>query len=306
MSWESTSKDPVAHFALSDPSSWSLPGDAEKDHFIFIKDMKTKLPCRVRFLDPKEEEVSGSRQIRTVQQQTDSSKAVQKTQNWFTRQFSGQMSRDYDYGDGEYASAVAATAFAICSLEENEVGRRTKMREDFASSQNKIKSKMVDMKTGPTTAKKVTMGSSNLEAEGTKTNVPWKASAKKSASTSITPKLNENRSRHSRKEDKADAWERAQIEKIRKRHEIMKSSIFAWEKEKKTRAKRSFERKRNELEQRRSRNQQHYQYKVARYDQVAREARAQAEEKRRTEESQVKEKAKKIRSGEAPVICFCF
>lgn len=40
MSWESTSKDPVAHFALSDPSSWSLPGDAEKDHFIFIKDMK--------------------------------------------------------------------------------------------------------------------------------------------------------------------------------------------------------------------------------------------------------------------------
>ncbi|XP_030441700.2 uncharacterized protein LOC115663861 isoform X2 [Syzygium oleosum] len=252
---------------------------------------------RVRFLDPKEEEVSGSRQIRTVQQQTDSSKGDQKTQNWFTRQFSGQMSKDYDYGDGEYASAVAAAAFAICSLEENEVGKRTKMREDFASSQNKIKSKMVDMKTGPTTAKKVTMGSSNLEAE---------ASAKKSPSTSITPKLNENRSRHSRKEDKADAWERAQIEKIRKRHESMKSSIFQWEKEKKTRAKRSFERKRNELEQRRSRNQQHYQYKVARYDQVAREARAQAEEKRRTEESQVKEKAKKIRSGEAPVICFCF
>lgn len=164
--------------------------------------------------------------------------ADQKTQNWFTRQFSGQMSRDYDYGDGEYASAVAATAFAICSLEENEVGKRTKMREDFASSQNKIKSKMVDMKTGPTTAKKVTMGSSNLAAEGkvnspqiittfssllilifqgTKTNVPWKASAKKSPSTSITPKLNENRSRRSRKEDKADAWERAQIEKIRKR-----------------------------------------------------------------------------------------
>jgi len=62
----------------------------------------------------------------------------------------------------------------------------------------------------------------------------------------------------------------------------------------------------NELEQRRSRNQKHYQYKVARIDHMAREATAQAEEKRRTEESRVKEKAKKIRSGEAPFTCFCF
>lgn len=252
---------------------------------------------RVRFSDPKQEEFSGSRQSSAVQQQTDSSKGDQKTQNWFTRQFSGQMSGDYDNGDGEYASAVAAAAFAICSLEETEIGKRTKIREDFASSRNKIKSKTVDIKTGPTTAGKVTRQSSNVEAG---------ASTRKTPSASITPKLKENQSKHGRKEAKADSWERAQIEMIRKRHENMKSSIFAWENEKKTRAKRSFERKRNELEQRRSRNQQHYQYKVARIDQIAREARAQAEEKRRTKESQVKAKAKKIRSGEAPVTCFCF
>ncbi|XP_030533475.2 uncharacterized protein At3g61260 [Rhodamnia argentea] len=252
---------------------------------------------RERFSGPKQEEFSGSRQTSVVQQQTDSSKGDQKTQNRFTRQFSGPMSWDYDYGDSEYASAVAAAAFAICSLEETEVGKRAKTRDDFASSRSKIKSNKVDIKTGPTTAGKVTRQSSNVEAE---------ASERKMPSTSITPKPKENPSKHSRKVAKADAWERAQIEMIRKRHENMKSSIFAWENEKKTRAKRSFERKRNELEQRRSRNQQHYQYKVARIDQITREARAQAEEKRRTEESRVKEKAKRIRSGEAPVTCFCF
>ncbi|KAF8037361.1 hypothetical protein BT93_B0311 [Corymbia citriodora subsp. variegata] len=223
--------------------------------------------------------------------------ADQKTQNRFPRQFSGQMSWDHDHGDSEYASAVAAAAFAICSLEETEVGKRTKVREDLASSRNKTKSKLVDIKMGPTTAEKVTRRSPNVEAE---------ASVKMLPSTSITPKLKENRSQHSRKEAKADAWERAQIEMIRKKHENLKHSIFSWENEKKTRAKRSFERKRNELEQRRSRNQNHYQFKVARIDKIAREARTQAEEKRRTEESKVKEKAKKIRSGEAPLTCFCF
>ncbi|KAL3748555.1 hypothetical protein ACJRO7_009744 [Eucalyptus globulus] len=251
---------------------------------------------RKRFSEPKPEDSSRSRQTSTVQQQTDSSEGDQKTQNQFARQFSGQMSSDHGYGDSEYASAVAAAAFAICSLEGTEVGKRTKVREDFASSRNKIKSRTVDVKMGPKT-ERVTRQSSNVEAE---------ASVKKSPSTPITPKLKENRSKQSRKEAKADAWERAQIEMIRKRHENLKSSIFSWENEKKTRAKHSFERKRNELEQRRSRNQQHYQYKVARIDHMAREATAQAEEKRRTEESRVKEKAKKIRSGEAPFTCFCF
>lgn len=62
-----------------------------------------------------------------------------------------------------------------------------------------------------------------------------------------------------------------------------------------------------ELEQRRARNILHYQVKQERIDHIAGGARAQVEEKRRNEESKVKEKAKRIRTtGKVPVTCFCF
>lgn len=55
------------------------------------------------------------------------------------------------------------------------------------------------------------------------------------------------------------------------------------------------------------RNLQHYKNKLARIDHIAKEARTQAEEKRRYEESIVREKSNKIRStGTGPVTCFCF
>ncbi|KAK9278732.1 hypothetical protein L1049_028308 [Liquidambar formosana] len=107
-------------------------------------------------------------------------------------------------------------------------------------------------------------------------------------------------------ETKADG-EKAEMEKIRKRYEKMKSAIFAWENEKKTKAKLRMERKKSELEHRRVRNLQHYQMKIAGIDQTAGGARAQVEEKRRIEESKVKDKAKKIRStGKVHNACLCF
>ncbi|KAK3009222.1 hypothetical protein RJ639_014759 [Escallonia herrerae] len=108
-------------------------------------------------------------------------------------------------------------------------------------------------------------------------------------------------------ETKADAWERAEIAKIQSRYEKINSAILAWENEKKASAKRQMELKKSDLEQRRARNSQHYQGKLARIDHIAGGARAQAEEKRRYEELVVKEKAKKIRStGSVPACCFCF
>lgn len=62
-----------------------------------------------------------------------------------------------------------------------------------------------------------------------------------------------------------------------------------------------------ELEKRRERNYQHYQMKVARIDNIAGGARAQADEKRRNKESEVKEKAREMRrTGNILVTCFCF
>ncbi|KAI3454825.1 hypothetical protein Pfo_011488 [Paulownia fortunei] len=67
------------------------------------------------------------------------------------------------------------------------------------------------------------------------------------------------------------------------------------------------ERKKVELEHRISRNLKHYHSKIARIDHIANGARAQIEEKRKHEESTVKQKARKLRStGKTPVDCFCF
>ncbi|KAL2243011.1 UNVERIFIED_CONTAM: hypothetical protein Sindi_0419100, partial [Sesamum indicum] len=62
-----------------------------------------------------------------------------------------------------------------------------------------------------------------------------------------------------------------------------------------------------ELELRKSRNLQHYYSKIARIDDIAGGARAQVDEKRRQEESVVKQKASRMRlTGRVPVDCFCF
>ncbi|XP_009801837.1 remorin 1.4 isoform X2 [Nicotiana sylvestris] len=156
----------------------------------------------------------------------------------------------YDLGDGEIAAAIAASAFAIYSLEEN------------AGSQYQTKTR------GPVR--------------------PAEAGSRKA-------------------ENKADAWEKAQTAKIRKRHDELLSALLAWENEKKMIAKQQMERRKNQLELAMKRNLQHYKNKLARIDHIAKGARTQAEEKRKYEESIVKEKSNKIRStGNVSVKCFCF
>ncbi|GFP90648.1 hypothetical protein PHJA_001208900 [Phtheirospermum japonicum] len=87
----------------------------------------------------------------------------------------------------------------------------------------------------------------------------------------------------------------------------MQSEILAWENGKKLREKQKMERKKSELEQRKSRNLKHYYSKIGRIDHIAAGARTQLEEKRKHEESIVREKTRKMRStGKTPVNCFCF
>ncbi|PON79641.1 Remorin, C-terminal [Parasponia andersonii] len=94
---------------------------------------------RVRFSglgQEEKKEASGSGKDQKIPaQKTQSFKDKKKDQNWFRRQFSRQMSRDYDSNEGiEYAIAVAAAACAITSLNESGIPGQKQTREEPGAS----------------------------------------------------------------------------------------------------------------------------------------------------------------------------
>ncbi|KAK6787645.1 hypothetical protein RDI58_016170 [Solanum bulbocastanum] len=191
----------------------------------------------------------------------------------------------YDLGDGEFAAVIAATAFAICSLEENAGSQyQTKTRRPVIRPAEAAPMRRASTMNRKTSAEIVTI------------------------TPAANDKMQKGISRGSRNaENKADAWEKAQIAKIRKRHDELLSALLAWENEKKMMAKQQMERRKNQEELALKRNLQHYKNKLARIDHIAKGARTQAEEKRRYEETTVKEKSNKIRSTRTgPVTCYCF
>ncbi|KAG0476597.1 hypothetical protein HPP92_012974 [Vanilla planifolia] len=106
---------------------------------------------------------------------------------------------------------------------------------------------------------------------------------------------------------KADKWEQARMEKIKKRYEKMRNSILQWESEKKVKAKRRMERKERELEMRRARILQEFRNELQRIDMIASGAKAVADDTRRSDELRAKEKAKRSRSmGKDNYKFFCF
>ncbi|XP_034672848.1 uncharacterized protein At3g61260 isoform X1 [Vitis riparia] len=240
-----------------------------------------------------------------------------KVQNWFWRQFSPQMSKDYDSDDEEFATAVAAAAFAIYTLEEPNLQYQKRTRDGLETSMSRLKSRKEDT-TGLFGKETQTPGEASIRRQMTNngnslesafpSSRPSKASPVRSVSAAPRDQRQQGYSTSNRSvETKADAWEKAQITKIKKRNDNISSSILAWENEKKMRAKLIMERKKSELEQRKALNLQHYQIKIERIDQIAGGARAQLQEKRRNEESEVKHKAEMIRkTGKVPVRCFCF
>lgn len=61
------------------------------------------------------------------------------------------------------------------------------------------------------------------------------------------------------------------------------------------------------LDHKRAMAMQHYQRKIARINKIAEKARTNLEDKRRKEESKVREKSNKMRkTGSVPFKCFCF
>ncbi|KAL9328809.1 hypothetical protein ACSQ67_003812 [Phaseolus vulgaris] len=100
---------------------------------------------RVKLTGAEEEnkaDLGGSRDQKVTTQKTPSFKDKKKVQNWFERQFSRNMSHDYDT-EMEHAAAVAAAAFAIFSQEVSLIPQQKKMRETPLS---RGKSKVDDTK----------------------------------------------------------------------------------------------------------------------------------------------------------------
>lgn len=74
------------------------------------------------------------------QQKTQSFKGEKKKQrNWFRRQFSGKMSKEYDPNSCEYSAAIAAAAFAVKALEELNIQEQKKIIEEHEKSFSRIK-----------------------------------------------------------------------------------------------------------------------------------------------------------------------
>ncbi|KAL0355273.1 UNVERIFIED_CONTAM: hypothetical protein Sradi_3974200 [Sesamum radiatum] len=198
------------------------------------------------------------------------------------------LQRSYDVDDVHFATAVAASARAIHSLEE-------------AGSHGQITKRNTTRKEEPLRPPQPGSMKKPSPRDG------WNTSSSLRPTLSVVADQRQKETPIRSSYGGADAWEKAQIAKIRKRYEKMQSEILAWENEKKLREKQKMERKKGELELRKSRNLRHYYSKIARIDDIAGGARAQVDEKRRQEESVVKEKARRMRAtGRVPVDCFCF
>ncbi|KAK3222900.1 hypothetical protein Dsin_009925 [Dipteronia sinensis] len=109
-------------------------------------------------------------------------------------------------------------------------------------------------------------------------------------------------------EKPADVWEKAELEKIKERHEKLNATILSWESKKKKKARSKLDKieLQSESEQKRIKALQKFRSDIEIIDQIAGGARAQAEERRKNKELKAKAKADTIRTtGKVPRTCCC-
>ncbi|XP_030449559.1 remorin 1.4-like [Syzygium oleosum] len=108
-------------------------------------------------------------------------------------------------------------------------------------------------------------------------------------------------------ESKADAWIRQEMSRIRERYDNLKTTIVSWETEKKKKARRKLDVKESEVERKRAKALQSFRAEMERIEKIAAAARAQAEDRQKSEESKAQDKAHILRTtGKLPKTCFCF
>ncbi|CAI8606125.1 unnamed protein product [Vicia faba] len=181
--------------------------------------------------------------------------------------------------DDEFVTAVAAATFSIYSLEEAGILDLKKIRDSPKFSKNQ------------SIARQPSYGETSKE----------RAFREESRTREGIIIHNKN------DKAKAEAWEKAKLQRIQKRYEKMKLQILSWEGEKRIQAKIQMERKKNEMDHQRENVIEHYKRKIARLDMIGQRAIKELEDQRRKQELKVKEKANKIKkTGRVPVTCFCF
>ncbi|XP_031491603.1 remorin-like [Nymphaea colorata] len=245
--------------------------------------------------------------------------------------------------DGQFETAVAASAYAIKMVEEPDgfsqrrsgegMDSRFKLsrrREEGAASPSQLgdmsrrlswKSSKEDKQyrgeassktpeitvDGPKPGRTPTMGRIPTSTEKRKVSNGSGTVRPASRPTNyVAPRL-PNKLASNNNEMKAAAWEIAKLAAIQQRYEESVKAIEAWEKKRQRRAKSRLERKQEELERKIAIATGEYRDEMKSVNKIAGGARSQAEEKRRNEEMKVKERARRIRlTGEAPQTCFCF
>ncbi|WCJ35886.1 Remorin family protein [Euphorbia peplus] len=222
------------------------------------------------------------------------------------------MNRDYNYQESEFAAAVAAGTFAVYSLQEAKAKAkyRRETSDNFKKPPTEIRTATEDTRVPVfkhSSFKQLRDATGKIASQKPPADTkPKRTLSRLGSMKPITPADQSRTVRSNVVEDKVESWEKAQIRKINKRYEKMKSEVVVWENAKKMQAKLSMEKKKKELEMRKIRNMQHYQIKVDRVEAIAGGAKGQLEEKRRNDESEVREKAKHMRSkGKNPVRFLC-
>ncbi|XP_028753655.1 uncharacterized protein LOC114713228 [Neltuma alba] len=207
--------------------------------------------------------------------------------------------------DEKHGTAVAAAALAIYSLEQAELLNLQKTKEGHVySSAQTMRRKEESKSTKPTFGESWKKKSSREDHEGQfavrllragqspSTPSPTGIARYEKHKESHTP------SQQNTVNSRAESWEMA---KIQKRYEKIEFKIRLWEGEKKMQAILQKDRTKNELEQKRAMAMLHYQNKMGMINRIAQRARAKLEDKRRKEESGVKEKANEIiKTGRLP------
>ncbi|XP_028762124.1 remorin-like isoform X2 [Neltuma alba] len=253
----------------------------------------------------KKGDLSRGRDQKTSMQKTQSHQEKKKGQNWFQRQFIRKMNRDDQSGDLEHVTAIAAAAYAASNQEISEIPQqKTGGSKRFSDGKGKKEptSPAGDEKAMASVPSKKTLSFRELLKTKSDTTEPKVAAPAQSESsrppTSAIPPT---------RDTEADAWEKAELEKIKQKYEKLKETIDSWENKKRKEAKRKLNMQESELEQRRLKAMDKFRDDVDRIDQIARGAREQADAKRRKEELKAREKANRIRTTGMPRgPCSCF
>ncbi|CAA3028889.1 Hypothetical predicted protein [Olea europaea subsp. europaea] len=280
------------------------------------------------------EESSSIRDGKIKPQKTQSFRGEKKKslQGWMRKRFSRSMSWDYDFRGEDYPVAVAAAAFAVESHEESTtmdqekipdyttVGPAPSFREKPTSSDKKTTTtNKPEEACGGTTVrpaapsfkKTPTISEPTSDIHLTEAVPPKNDAAGKTPSfPAPLPPPSVQIEQSSRKpgpgETDADAWEKAEMARIKQRHQKKIMVIENWANKKKKKAKNKLDRIQAELDKRRTRAMQSYHSDMKRIEDIAKGASANADKNRTNEEYKVKDKANKIRStGKLPVIFIC-